>query len=83
MKKRGLVKWQDFTGDSLPSEGIDEDGHGSLMATLVMVSAPLAAEIYVIRVARRRDEILNCRSNIAKVDEPVLYLQRQTRVYSG
>lgn len=63
----GLIKWQDLASDPPTSDGIDEDGHGSLMAQLVMASAPQAAEVYVIRVASNRQQILNSKSKIAEV----------------
>lgn len=68
-----MITWHDLASDPPSSEGIDEDGHGSFMAHLVLASAPLAAEVYIVRVARNRQEILQRKSKIAEVRLFLLY----------
>ncbi|ETS76363.1 hypothetical protein PFICI_11750 [Pestalotiopsis fici W106-1] len=51
---RQIAKWRDFAGES--SEPVDEEGHGTHCTSLVMKMAP-EAEIYLARIAKRRDDI--------------------------
>lgn len=62
----GQISWIDCVDDYPSYQPIDEDGHGSYMAQLVMNAAPLA-DILVIRVSRRAEEILQAKKNIEDV----------------
>lgn len=59
-----LREWKDWTEES--DEYQDCDGHGTHLTSLVMKLSP-GAHIYVARVARNPDELLNSSENVAKV----------------
>jgi hypothetical protein len=61
-----VVGWKDFVDSSNAAIMVDEFGHGTLMARLVVEAAPFA-ELLIARVSRNTKELPRCKDNIAQV----------------
>lgn len=59
-----LREWKDWTEECVEYQ--DCHGHGTYLISLVMKLSP-GAHIYVARVAKSRDELLNSSENVSKV----------------
>ncbi|ETS74204.1 hypothetical protein PFICI_14070 [Pestalotiopsis fici W106-1] len=62
-RRRRIRQWKDFYGDL--GDPIDETGHGSHTAALIMKVAP-TADIYIARVTKSRGTLRDCAPQIAK-----------------
>jgi hypothetical protein len=61
-----VIGWRDFVDTSNAATMVDEFGHGTLMARLVVEAAPFA-ELLIARVARNTKELPRCKDSIAQV----------------
>lgn len=63
-RRRRIRQWKDFYGNM--DDPIDENGHGSHTAALIMKVAP-TADVYIARVTKDRATLRSCTSHIAEV----------------
>jgi len=61
--------WRDFAVEPPSETAVDEYGHGTFMARLVMQMVP-GCELYIARVAQTRQQLERNEAGVAKVSKP-------------
>lgn len=80
-RSKRLKRWKDFTSDE-SADAVDQYGHGTLMASLLMNIAPIV-DVYIARITRNTNDLEAGAASIARVCYAVLTSSRALTRYQA